>query len=101
MDSPELDGFRACYVRIISPLQRLRGLRRFFAHLPYPGSCRSSRPPGGVCVKSGRLESLEGDLERSIMGEGYDAGVMGKGQLKRSRWMEDQDKNDPVGYWYE
>ena len=97
----EAEDFKACYTRVLTPIMRLQGLRRFFVYLPYPGSWKSPFPPEGVSAGTGRLESLEEAIERSVMGPEYDADLAENKHLERCRWMEDAYNYDFPGYWYE
>lgn len=71
------------YFDTLSPLRRLTGLAKFFAHVSDPTAWTEDRP------QLRDLEELERELERSVMGEQYDAVAAGKNDMAESRWAED------------
>ena len=95
------------YLRVLIPLQQLKGLGRIFVKLPWAWEWtevarRRGRREGGQ-RKRLQLESAEDWLERMVMGfdNEYDSGKLGKGEMVESQWnMENRARKssffDPV-----
>lgn len=87
------------YTQLVVPLEGLSVLRRFFVHLeaPWywsPGSSSEGTPfhqhPSARAVERQARIHLHGweiQLEKAIMGDGYDSFRVGKGDEKESFWL--------------
>ena len=89
------------YVTAFYPLQALKGVNRFFAHLACPVSWT---PRGGLCrhdeadFSCRHVISLERRLEQMVMGEDYDAEAVGKREMEKSEksmWLMKTMLEDP------
>lgn len=85
MDLGEAKKVLAKYFDILAPLKRLTGLAKLFVHLSDPTAWAED------LQGSLDLEEMEMRLEKSVMGDQYDATAHGKSQIKESRWLEDSD----------
>ena len=80
------------YMRVLMPLQRLKGLSKLFVHVAWPwewterGRWRWREERDAV---EREVSDVERRLERMIMGMTYESGRAGKGQLGKSQWMID------------
>ena len=80
------------YMRILMPLQGLKGLSKLFVHVAWPwewterGRWRRREERGAV---EREVRDVEGRLEKMIMGKGYESERMGKEELGKSQWMDD------------
>ena len=85
MTGVQSQAIQTSYLDTISPLKRLRGLGRFFAHLADP----SLWVEGRELVEETGLPALEHEVERVVMGDWYDSSAAGKVEETWSRWLED------------
>ena len=90
------------YLRILTPLARLKGLKGFFAHLAWPFSStgtgrRQWREDSGAVGRP--MRCLEVRIERFVMGDGYDgAALEAKEGWRKSQWLELAEDTDKYGY---
>ena len=82
----------ASYMRVVMPLQGLKGLSKLFVHVAWPWEWTER----GRQAKRKRLDavrrvvwSVEARLEKLVMGVGYESARVGKGKLRDSQWTED------------
>lgn len=78
------------YMRVVTPLGQLQGLERLFVKLAWPWEWtergRRRRQEDRDRVQR-EVEDAEGRIERLVMGEGYESGRVGKGEMGASQWM--------------
>ena len=80
------------YVRVLMPLQGLKGLSKLFVHVAWPwqwterGSRRRIEQNDAVRRE---VRDVEARLERMVMGVSYESDRVGKGKLGESQWMDD------------
>ena len=80
------------YMRIVMPLQGLKGLSKLFVHVAWPwewtgrGSWRRRVQKDAV---KREVRDVEARLERIVMGVGYENERVGKRELGESQWMDD------------
>ena len=80
------------YMRIVMPLQGLKGLSKLFVHVAWPwewtqrGQWRRRVHEDAV---EREVRDVEARLERIVMGVGYENERAGKGELGESQWMDD------------
>lgn len=83
MTGTQSQAIQTTYVDIVTPLERLRGLGRFFAHLADP----QQHARGHKGNQTHTLPSLEQEVEQIVMGTDYDSSVAGKARLTDSQWV--------------
>ena len=80
------------YIRVMKPLQGLKGLSKLFVHVAWPwewterGRWRRREERRGV---EREVWDVERRLERMVMGSEYESERVGKRELGRSQWIED------------
>lgn len=80
------------YMRVVKPLGQLEGLGRLFVKVAWPwewteqGRWRRQEERERV---QREVEDAEGSIERMVMGEEYESGRVGKGEMGPSQWMLD------------
>ena len=83
------------YLRVLMPLQGLKGLSKLFVHVAWPwewtqrGRWRRTEQRDVVARE---VSDVERRLERMVMGMDYESERVGKRELGKSQWMID---------WYE
>ncbi|KAI1400487.1 hypothetical protein F4819DRAFT_366913 [Hypoxylon fuscum] len=85
---------KAC-ARLLTPLQALRQMKRFFVHLEcswhwtpdHLASMRVNRHDTRE-YEHRLVVEMESGLEQTVMGSGYDSLVMGKTEERQSDWMK-------------
>lgn len=81
------------YVRLVQPLQELKGLRKLFVHVAWPWEWtergRWRRREQGATVEK-EVWDFERRLERMVMGQEYESKKVGKGELGKSQWKDDE-----------
>ena len=79
------------YMRVLMPLQRLKGLSKLFVHLAWPWEWtqrgRRRRIEQKATVQR-EVWDVEGRLERMVMGKTYESDDLGKREQGRSQWMD-------------
>ena len=79
------------YARTLAPLSKLKGLRRFFAHLAWPfawtrsGRQRRHEDPEFVAQQ---IRAFEEKCERLVMGNDFEINPLQKEGLGNSQWLE-------------
>lgn len=80
------------YMRVVMPLQGLKGLRKLLVHVAWPwewterGRWRRREERGAV---EKEVSDVEGRLKRMVMGKDYESERVGKGEPGQSQWMID------------
>jgi len=79
------------YARILQPLSKLKGLRKFYAHLAWPGCW--TRHGRRHCIQNPEIverqtRMIEQKCEWLVMGTVYDSMSLGKGEQRNSQWLE-------------
>ena len=80
------------YMRVMMPLQGLKGLSKLFVHVAWPWEWtergRRRRREERDAVER-ETSNVERRLERMVMGMDYESERVGKGELRRSQWVTD------------
>ncbi len=78
------------YMRVLMPLQGLKGLSKLFVYVAWPWQWTERggrrRIAQNDAVKR-EIRDVEVRLERMVMGVGYESDRAGKGKLAESQWM--------------
>lgn len=74
------------YMRIMMPLQELKGLSKLFVHVAWPWQWRRRLQKEAV---QREVRDVEVRLERIVMGVGYENERVGKREPGESQWMDD------------
>ena len=81
------------YVRLVQPLSELKGLSKLFVHVAWPWEWTEKgkwrRREQGAAVER-EVWYLEGRLERMVMGQKYESKKVGKAELGKSQWKDDE-----------
>ena len=95
---------RQSYLDTIAPLQRLRGLKRFFVYLadPYDFSRAHYDDMAGPIdydlleqdarKREQEMQKLNARMERMIMGDDYDANLASKAEMPKALWLYALDR---------
>ena len=81
------------YMRLLYPLQDLKGLRKLFVHVAWPwewterGRWRTREQRDAV---EREVEDAEGRFERMVVGDWYESIRVGKDELGISQWKHDE-----------
>ena len=80
------------YMRVMMPLQGLKGLSKLFVHVAWPWQW-TERGRRRIIEQNDvvrrEVRDVEARLERMVMGVGYESERVGKGKLGESQWMDD------------
>lgn len=87
MTEAQSQAIQQSYSDTLTPLRTLRGLSRFFAHLPDPTEWVEGPGRGD----EGGMPVLEQKIERMVMSDEYDSAAAGKAHQTWSRWFEDHE----------
>lgn len=92
LDEVQSEEIIKSYLATIKPLEKLRGLRQFFAHLPNPLDLSIARKKGASLM----MPTLEQEVERRVMGNHYDSEALGKWEAAPSRWLVVHERLDEI-----
>lgn len=81
------------YVDTIAPLQKLRGMKRFFVHLADPYDFSRAyydvRNSGARFRRKKEMKALEARVGKLVVGKDHDPAANGKAEMPRSMWTYD------------
>lgn len=89
----------SAYLRIIQPLEKWKtgGPYRLLIHAVWPWSWtregRTTRRLKEHIVKND-VAVIEQQLERRVMGDGYDSVALGKNKLEKSQWLKSHERSE-------